>query len=537
MITAIEPEFGIKEGFPNALVKPTGNDSFSRELNKASKLKTSKEVQSNSDDRWRRSGDSQEKNHLARNSRSDDGQSATRIGKSSTRTETADSPEKPGTAAGAKESTEARDVQAGRAEKAVDTGDEAAAGDGTPITREEADARQPSGELEQAAEESAGRELYALFTGSEPVLGQETLTGKIPRLSSELATTVLDQVEGQTPDDFLGPGSRASVAAQIGQSANRLAAMGLTLGQDQAEQAAQEGEQVSWQQGSKAELAGQGEVFTETTEPRTRLGDVPASTLAKDAVIKSEVAEQDRKFRAEQAELGMRLNQTQARDELLRQLQATSADGEQASLEAFKAEVASREFSGALPQSGARHRMESLQSAGEATLAPQSISGMGSAEQNTGAAYAEMAKDSTEVKTAREVISRLAQDVRWMVNNRRSEMSVRLNPEHLGQMQLKVTKQDGTLRVEMTVDNHAAKQLLDSRMVDLHEILAQENLGAETFSVNVDVREGGQFDRGLADSRDLEGRTTSLGQSRTKEEEVASVARKTWSDSKVSIYA
>ena len=87
------------------------------------------------------------------------------------------------------------------------------------------------------------------------------------------------------------------------------------------------------------------------------------------------------------------------------------------------------------------------------------------------------------------VIERVAQEARWLINNNRSEATIRLHPDHLGQMHIKVVHKDGALRIEMTVDNQAAKHLLEANLNDLRTRLAADQQGAEFF-FNVDVRKG-----------------------------------------------
>jgi len=110
-----------------------------------------------------------------------------------------------------------------------------------------------------------------------------------------------------------------------------------------------------------------------------------------------------------------------------------------------------------------------------------------------GTAHAQLAAQDAKDRSALEMVRELGKDVHWMVTNRRSEMSVRLHPEHLGDLHLKVTQQDGALRVDMTVDTREAKMLLDKHMPELRAQLARENVNPDTMQFNVDVRQGQDF--------------------------------------------
>jgi hypothetical protein len=92
------------------------------------------------------------------------------------------------------------------------------------------------------------------------------------------------------------------------------------------------------------------------------------------------------------------------------------------------------------------------------------------------------------------LMERVAQEVRWLIRNNRSEATIRLEPDHLGSMRIKVVHTDGTLRIEMTVDNQQARHLIESRMSDLQQRLNLQELGAEQFAFHVNVQERGGWD-------------------------------------------
>jgi flagellar hook-length control protein FliK len=88
------------------------------------------------------------------------------------------------------------------------------------------------------------------------------------------------------------------------------------------------------------------------------------------------------------------------------------------------------------------------------------------------------------------VVDQVVQGARWLISNHRNEMTVKLHPEHLGELNLKVVHKDGLFRVDMTVDSLAAKHLLESNLTQLREHLHAENPAAGEFLFNVDVRKG-----------------------------------------------
>ncbi|MEE8434923.1 MAG: flagellar hook-length control protein FliK, partial [bacterium] len=67
-----------------------------------------------------------------------------------------------------------------------------------------------------------------------------------------------------------------------------------------------------------------------------------------------------------------------------------------------------------------------------------------------------------------------------------------LHPKSLGDVTLKVVQEDGgILRIDMRVDNLAAKQLLETHLNDLREKLSADNL-ADQFKFDVNVRKDNQ---------------------------------------------
>jgi hypothetical protein len=88
------------------------------------------------------------------------------------------------------------------------------------------------------------------------------------------------------------------------------------------------------------------------------------------------------------------------------------------------------------------------------------------------------------------LLDKVVQEARWLIRSNQQEVTLRLEPEHLGQMKLKVRHSGGEMTVEMTVDNAAAKTLLDANIVDLRQRLQQDHMGNNS-QVQVDVRHGG----------------------------------------------
>lgn len=137
------------------------------------------------------------------------------------------------------------------------------------------------------------------------------------------------------------------------------------------------------------------------------------------------------------------------------------------------------------------------------------------------------------------LLDKVVQEARWLIRNNRQEVTLRLEPEHLGSLKLHVSHKDGALHVEMTVDNAAAKHLLDANLGQLRERFVQENL-AQGNLLQVDVRQGGnpEFARQFGRQGTEPGAPTAGIRAPVSVEESAAIApRAVWSDSNLSIYA
>ncbi len=136
------------------------------------------------------------------------------------------------------------------------------------------------------------------------------------------------------------------------------------------------------------------------------------------------------------------------------------------------------------------------------------------------------------------MVDKVVQEAKWLLRNNHQEVTIRMEPEHLGNLKLHVTQKDGAMHVEMTVDTAAAKHLLDANLGQLRERFAQEHLGQGQM-LQVDVRHGGnsefaqQFGRQGGEAAGAVG----TGRALASEEPAAAAPRAAWSNSNVSISA
>lgn len=160
------------------------------------------------------------------------------------------------------------------------------------------------------------------------------------------------------------------------------------------------------------------------------------------------------------------------------------------------AALAKRMGPGGKSQDGMSQAPSKANSAFKAADQQATIPGLSSL--TTGATAAqELGQRPAEVQR-QQIMDRIVEQARWVIRNNRNEVTFKLQPEHLGDVHLRVVQTEGMLKVDMTVESLAVKRIVESQLEDLQLRLQSENLASEEFSFNVDVRQGD-------DSRNPEG--------------------------------
>ena len=84
-----------------------------------------------------------------------------------------------------------------------------------------------------------------------------------------------------------------------------------------------------------------------------------------------------------------------------------------------------------------------------------------------------------------QVVSR----VRILSGNGIEEMTLRLHPEELGQITLKIRQAGGNLTIDMRVDNMLAKQIVESGFDSLRSKFLDQEFSYKDLALNVDINE------------------------------------------------
>jgi flagellar hook-length control protein FliK len=85
-----------------------------------------------------------------------------------------------------------------------------------------------------------------------------------------------------------------------------------------------------------------------------------------------------------------------------------------------------------------------------------------------------------------EVVRQVAEKVRYMANQGSQRMTLQLNPEQLGQIDLRIVLKDGEMQVHASVNSDTAQQALESHVGLLRESLEKQNIVLERLEVSVD---------------------------------------------------
>jgi flagellar hook-length control protein FliK len=148
-----------------------------------------------------------------------------------------------------------------------------------------------------------------------------------------------------------------------------------------------------------------------------------------------------------------------------------------------------REASSAVSKDAGSPASGSIESLAQRFFSPQAFSaGVAAGASNT----AVKAGSGFGAESDSENIQQILGRAQVMIRKGGGEASVKLSPEGLGDLHLKVVIQDGKVNVEMAAETREAKKLLESSLADLKSQLSAHKLSLE--SVKVDVANPNQFD-------------------------------------------
>jgi hypothetical protein len=96
--------------------------------------------------------------------------------------------------------------------------------------------------------------------------------------------------------------------------------------------------------------------------------------------------------------------------------------------------------------------------------------------------------------TKENIISQVAEKVKTLISEEKSEMLIEMKPELLGKVTLKVLTENDVVRAEFYTENIHVKEILESNFQALRDALEESGFSAQEFSVSVqDQKYGNEF--------------------------------------------
>ncbi len=117
------------------------------------------------------------------------------------------------------------------------------------------------------------------------------------------------------------------------------------------------------------------------------------------------------------------------------------------------------------------------------------------------------ARTLTGENRPQEVFQQIVDQARLTLRNREEgTMEIKLRPEYLGGLRMRVALEDGQLRAHFQVENHLARDILENNLTNLRDTLSREGFTFDDVDVNVqgEGSEGSGREEGEPEESDLE---------------------------------
>jgi len=108
-------------------------------------------------------------------------------------------------------------------------------------------------------------------------------------------------------------------------------------------------------------------------------------------------------------------------------------------------------------------------------------------------------KTSVDVEN---VIKQIQNQIKLTASADTTTMEFQLNPEHLGKLTIQIASKDGTITAQITAQNYAVKEVIESQIVQLKENMNNQGLKVDAVEVAVESHE---FERNLDEGNSKQG--------------------------------
>lgn len=98
---------------------------------------------------------------------------------------------------------------------------------------------------------------------------------------------------------------------------------------------------------------------------------------------------------------------------------------------------------------------------------------------------------------------KLVQNIQSVVQGERTEVRIQLKPDHLGELKIKLSLEQGIMKAEFVVENETVREVLASNLPQLHTALQDQGNQVAELMVNIGFGQNDQNEQGQARPRKL----------------------------------
>ena len=84
------------------------------------------------------------------------------------------------------------------------------------------------------------------------------------------------------------------------------------------------------------------------------------------------------------------------------------------------------------------------------------------------------------------MINKIANEIRLTVDKNKTEMTIKLQPETLGKLTVKISSENGVMNASFFAENDKAKALIERNMMELKASLESQGIQVQNLTVTVD---------------------------------------------------
>ncbi len=85
-----------------------------------------------------------------------------------------------------------------------------------------------------------------------------------------------------------------------------------------------------------------------------------------------------------------------------------------------------------------------------------------------------------------QMISKISEEIRLSVDNNKTQMTIKLEPEALGRLTVKITSENGIMNASFYAENDKAKTMIENHMAELRNSLEKQGIQIQNLTVTVD---------------------------------------------------